>query len=413
MSSSSPALTEKFEEKELHILKCAIQFLFRHIRFDESTVTRMSDNQVFHLFDEYVYFFARGLISVLFRRQYHFSKKDKLDQVLIDSVYETTETHIATFILAIMHQGLFSVPSLVIAIIYLSRFKEATRVSLHTYTWRLLFLAALLIADKANEDKPIKNGSLVRLFPIVTAEELAKLEAAMLTKMRFSIFIKSELFYSFMDKLLIESVSVEINAIVSNSDFATQQLLPSMRTVPCTPEPLIQASSIGASKTSLRRSDPILITPSTSRSRSQQPQVFIQNLMESTGVTKSSSPIVIKPADFPDLSTVSQRGRSRSVSRRRSPSSSFMDDNSLEYSRTSSRRHSSTRAVHVPPPPVFEPVKYQGHPRRLSIGRSPKESPSGFNSNIARAPSPGCRTFVNIQSNNRHHSANHRWNNLF
>ncbi len=393
----------------MQILKCAIQFFFRHIRFDESTVTRMSGNEVFQLYDEYV----NSPVSYIgLRREYHSAKKDKLDQVLFDSVYETTESHIATFILAIMHQGLFSVTSLVIAIIYLSRFKEVTRVSLHTYTWRLLFLTALLVADKANEDKPIKNGSLVRLFPIVTPEELARLEAALLTRTRFSIFIKSELFYSFIDKLLREPISVEINAIVSNSDFATQQLLPSMRTVPCTPEPQVPAPSIMGTKSTMRRSDPVLITPSMNRSRSQQPQVFIQNLMESTGLTRTSQ-IALRPPDYFDRSTMSQRGRSRSTSRRRSPSSSFVEDNSLEYSRTSSRRHSTGRAPHVPPPPVFEPVKYQGHPRRFSIGKSPMESPNSRNSNILRTNSPGCRTFVDIHPGNRHQAANHRWRNMF
>lgn len=49
MSSAS----EKFEEKELHILKCAIQFFFRHIRFDDSTVARMAGNEIFQQFDEY------------------------------------------------------------------------------------------------------------------------------------------------------------------------------------------------------------------------------------------------------------------------------------------------------------------------------------------------------------------------
>lgn len=253
--------------------------------------------------------------------------------------------------------------------------------SLHTYTWRLLFLTALLVADKANEDKPIKNGSLVRLFPIVSAEELSRLEASLLTRIRFSIFIKSELFYSFVEKLLNESVSAEINSIVSSSDFTTQQLLPSMRTVPCTPEPLFPAAPVISSR---RKPEQVLVTPAMNRSRSQQPQIFIQNLMDST----PSQPNIV-------------RGRSP----RRSPSSSFFEDNSLEYSRASSRRPSTGRAaVHVPPPPIFEPVKYQGHPRRLSIGRSPMTEPKP-----ARPSSPCARSFIS----HRHVNGNHRWNNMF
>ena len=44
------------EEKESRILKCGIQFFFRHVRFDESTVSRMSQNEIFQIFDEYVDF---------------------------------------------------------------------------------------------------------------------------------------------------------------------------------------------------------------------------------------------------------------------------------------------------------------------------------------------------------------------
>lgn len=373
--SSTPDLVGRFEEKELHLLKCAIQFFFRHIRFDESTVSRMADNEVFQQFDE---------------REYHYSKNKVVDRVLIDSVYETTETHVATFILAILHQGLFSVTSLIIAIIYLSRFKELSRVSLHTYTWRLLFLTSLLVADKANEDRPIKNGSLVRLFPIVTAEELNQLELTMLLKVRFSICIKSDLFFSFTEKLVKESVSVEINAIVSNSDFATQQLLPSMRTLPCTPEPLHTGSF-----PKQPRARQYIFPSAATRSRSKQPQMYIQNLMETPSGMSQGSPFISL-----ESSGILRRGRSPSERKSRSPS--VLEENSLEYSRTSSRRLSTGRPAHVPPPPVFEPFKFQGHPRRFSIGRHVDSTPMS----TLRAGSPLSRSFL---SNSR----GPRWNTLF
>jgi hypothetical protein len=335
----------------------------------------MADNEVFQQFDE---------------REYHYSKNKVVDRVLIDSVYETTETHVATFILAILHQGLFSVTSLIIAIIYLSRFKELSRVSLHTYTWRLLFLTSLLVADKANEDRPIKNGSLVRLFPIVTAEELNQLELTMLLKVRFSICIKSDLFFSFTEKLVKESVSVEINAIVSNSDFATQQLLPSMRTLPCTPEPLHTGSF-----PKQPRARQYIFPSAATRSRSKQPQMYIQNLMETPSGMSQGSPFISL-----ESSGILRRGRSPSERKSRSPS--VLEENSLEYSRTSSRRLSTGRPAHVPPPPVFEPFKFQGHPRRFSIGRHVDSTPMS----TLRAGSPLSRSFL---SNSR----GPRWNTMF
>ena len=374
----------------------------------------MKNNEVFQLFDEYVPIL---LIFMDFRREYHHLKGRVVDPILIESVYETTETHIATFILAILHQGLFSVTSLIVGIIYLSRFKEVTRVSLHSYTWRLLFLTALLIADKANEDRPIKNGSLARLFPVVTSEELNVLEVTMLMKVRFAIFIKSELFHSFVEKLLKESISTEINSIVSNSDFATQQLLPSMRTVPCTPEPFLVATPSATTKSARRQ----YIFPSAStRSRSKQPQMFIQNLMDSSGLLHTpASGAACSPVLHVSMSakesSFSGRGRSASVSRKHATSPSLHEENSLEYSRTSSRRLSTGRPAHVPPPPIFEPFKFQGHPRRFSLGPSPRVRSSELPSPMQhiKPNSPRSRTFLSVPNNHRLGNTVHRWNNMF
>ena len=373
---------EKFDDRELQLLKSAIQFFFRHIRFDESTVSRMKDNEIFHVYDE---------------RKYHHGSRKRFDKVLIDSVYETTETHIATFILSILHQGLFSVTSLIISIIYLSRFKEITRVSLHTYTWRLLFLSALLVADKANEDRPIKNGSLVKLFPILSADELNTLETTLLVRVKFMIFIRPELFFSFLDKLLNEKVSPEISAIVNNSDFARHHLFPNMRTVPSTPEPLMSLEF--KTPVSLYDSTKKLLHPDHSAS-------FIGCGTPRRLMAQTVAPVIIESHKF-------RRGRSNSVSGRNSSSSFIDDDNSLEYSRTSSRRNSLSRPTHVPAPPIFEPMKYQGHPRRLSLGKTPRDFPAAdptFRSIASRTTSP--RNFGNLTTQ-RPVPMSQKWNGLF
>jgi hypothetical protein len=287
-----------------------------------------------------------------YRRIYHARRHGMVDSILIDSVYETTETHVSAFIVSILHQGIFSVTSLIVAIIYLSRFKDATKVSLHTYSWRLLFLTALLVADKATEDKPIKNGSLVKLFPVLTAEELSELEVVMTVRIRFSLFIKDELFSSFVEKLENERVSSEVREIVNHSDFAIHNLLPSTSTLPCTPEPMFFNSTPQKQPTP---PTPVTVYPNSSRrSRSKQPQFFSGPVLSAQTV----APVVIEP--------LQTRGRSRSASR----APSFFDD-SLEYSRSSSRRLSFIRPV--PPPPMFEPARYQH--RRYSTGRSIKRDP--------------------------------------
>ena len=182
---------------EREILRGGIQFLFRHIRFDDSALNRMSGNDVFDLFDE---------------RRYHVGLKGRVDQVFLDSLYETSEVHVATFIMSIMEEGLFDVKSLVAAIIYLSRFKEVTKVLVHKYSWRLLFVVALLVADKANEDKPIRNKAISNLFPVLTLRELNELELLFCLKIRFTLVIKADLFNSFVrDKLLTERMSRDMS----------------------------------------------------------------------------------------------------------------------------------------------------------------------------------------------------------
>lgn len=373
----------RFEERELRLLKCAIQFFYRHIRFDESTVSRMSENDIFQLFDE---------------RSYHVRRKGRVDSVLIDSVYETTETHVSTLILSILHQGLFSVTSLIIAIIYLSRLKEATRVSLHTYSWRLLFLTSLLVADKANEDKPIQNGSLVRLFPILTAAELNDLELTLLVNVRFSIHVRPSLFESFLDKLELETVSIEVNDLVDNSEFAAHNFLPSISTLPCTPEPLY-AYAMG--KVS-RSTTPVTAYP-TSAYRNTTPRRLSSQTVAPVRIEAQSN-------GFP-------RGRSPSLSRK--VSSSYMDD-SLEYSRASSRRRSNSRPAHVPPPPIFEPIRHHHHSRRPSIGGRRDSYFDGagaiqnFHAMASRMPSPRSNSFINIAGGRPGPVASvSRWNNLF
>lgn len=325
--------------------------------------------------------------------------------MLIESVYETTETHVAAFILTILHQGLFSVTAFIVAIIYLSRFKEVTRVSLHTYTWRLLFLTALLVADKATEDKPIKNGSLVRLFPILTAAELNELELALVLKVKFAILVKGELFNSFLEKLMNEKISTEINSIVNSSDYVSHQLAPALRTLPCTPEPTLMQS---LSKTP-RRSE-VFEPPSSTRSRSKHPHMFVQTLLDNSFNTTPRKLIAQTVAPVLIEQTRS-RGRSPSVQRRNS--SSFMDDNSLEYSRTSSRRPSVGRPAHVPPPPMFEPARYQGHPRRLSLGRVVRDPIPDTSHAFGRTVSPRLDAYVKIPSQRTLQPTHQRWNSLF
>lgn len=354
----------------MHLIKCAIQFFFRHIRFDDSTVSRMGKNELFHLFDE---------------RRYHGKCRDKVDAILIDSVYETTETHVAAFILTILHQGLFSTTTFVSSVVFLSRFKEATHVSLHTYSWRLLFLTSLLVADKAMEEKPIRNVSLARLFPIVSASELSELELTFLLRTNFSAFIRQELFQSFIEKLLLERVPVQIDQMVHYSDFVSQLVLPNMKTLPSTPVLLTPAAKV---------------SEYSDRSRSRHHQ----------GMPSRPARLSLVEQRVPLVIPAVRRGRSQSVSRVLSSSSFFDDTNSSRVS----RRSSCERPSHVPAPPLF----VQPQARGLSLVRGRSREPVSDTSSGALAVRPKIRSpaghpMSSLYNRRSPIGGSNRWNNTF
>lgn len=204
--------TQTFARLQLKLLAGAINFLHRHIRVDEGVEKRMANNPLFSLFNEL-----------------SFHKKDSLNKIFTDSVHDSSAVHVGSFVSSILHQGIFSVSAMVASVIYLSRFKEVSHITLHAWTWRPLFLTTLLIADKAWEDKPVRNSSLAKLFPVLTNLELNKLENVFLRVLSFNVVIKPELFTTFCEKLLNEKVDQEIVKAVVASEYGqglTRELEP-------------------------------------------------------------------------------------------------------------------------------------------------------------------------------------------
>jgi hypothetical protein len=258
----------------------------------------MANNEDFSMFDE---------------RMYHNTVRGKVNQVLIESVFDVSEAHVSTFIITILQEGLFSVRSFVLAIIYMSRFKEVTKISLHTYSWRLLFITSLLVADKAYDDRPIRLKSLAKLFPIITPRELVALEISFCLKTRFTFLVRAELYDSFVGKLLKESVSEDVREIVECLSLGVEVLVNPPPQLPVTPQTIVKRGrEIG--------------TAGTRRSRSRQPDMF-------------------GSADT----------RKQSLSRALSLSS-FIDDSidRSSVSNSSRRRASTGRTTLIPPPPAFQ-----------------------------------------------------------
>mmetsp|Transcript_22282 Transcript_22282/g.50211 ORF Transcript_22282/g.50211 Transcript_22282/m.50211 type:complete len:596 (+) Transcript_22282:61-1848(+) len=204
VSVDKTGVNPRLGQLQQRLCACAINFFHRHIRTDENVGSRMDGNMYYQVFVE---------------TQYH-SKKD-LPAVYIEHADNATPGHVSKFILTVLKQGLFDLAALVISVIYLSRFKQATGITLHSFTWRTLFLTALLVADKTWEDHPVRNSSLSKLFPVLTCGEVNRLELCFLLQVRFNVVVEGQLFTSFCEKLLGEVVNPEIERCVAESAFGS------------------------------------------------------------------------------------------------------------------------------------------------------------------------------------------------
>jgi len=213
-------INQKFQHLQVDLLSAGIHFFHRHIRNDKEVEKRMEGNDSFKLFYE---------------TQYH-NKKD-LNKIFVDSVSDCSPIHVCSFILSILHQGIFSVTAFIVSVIYLSRFKESSQITLHACTWRPLFLTTLLVADKMWEDKPVRNSSLAKLFPVLSNIELNEMEYKLLVQVGFNIVVKPDLFTTFCEKLLAESVNPEIARNVKASEYAKVLALETTNVLTSNPSP--------------------------------------------------------------------------------------------------------------------------------------------------------------------------------
>merc|ERR1719217_1999500 len=70
------------------------------------------------------------------------------------------------------------------------------------------------------EDKPVRNSSLVKLFPVLSNQELNLMENRFLKEVHFNVLVRPDLFCSFCEKLLTEQVNPEIIKCVNASEYA-------------------------------------------------------------------------------------------------------------------------------------------------------------------------------------------------
>lgn len=289
---------QRFSALQTQLLCAAIHFFHRHIRSDADVLQRMEGNEMFRLF---------------FEVPYH--NKPELNRIFPESVHDCSALHVCSFILSILHQGIFSVSAFIVSVIYLSRFKESSRITLHACTWRPLFLTSLLLADKMWEDKPVRNSSLAKLFPVLSNVELNRMESQFLDEIKFNVLVKPDLFCSFCEKLLAEQVHQEISRCVIQSEYAVTLQAECVDSIPAKvpngkPQAQVNNTEKVARTNGMTKADMHQAEWQSSPDRQAQPIVAHEDAQlgpwaavpatwaESMPRGRSQSPTAIKPCPF-------------------------------------------------------------------------------------------------------------------
>eukprot|EP00913_Durusdinium_trenchii_P031892 g29868.t2 len=285
---------QRFSALQTQLLCAAIHFFHRHIRSDADVLQRMEGNEMFRLF---------------FEVPYH--NKPELNRIFPESVHDCSALH-----------GIFSVSAFIVSVIYLSRFKESSRITLHACTWRPLFLTSLLLADKMWEeqcwagqhtDKPVRNSSLAKLFPVLSNVELNRMESQFLDEIKFNVLVKPDLFCSFCEKLLAEQVHQEISRCVIQSEYAVTLQAECVDSIPAkvpNGKPQVNNTEKVARTNGMTKADMHQAEWQSSPDRQAQPIVAHEDAQlgpwaavpatwaESMPRGRSQSPTAIKPCPF-------------------------------------------------------------------------------------------------------------------
>jgi hypothetical protein len=103
----------------------------------------------------------------------------------------------------------FSAETTIIALILINRLLSTTTYKVHTFNWRLLWLCALLLAQKLQDDVSLDNASFIVVWryatkidnDTLTVSHFNEMEAKFLQMLNFAIFIPRSLFAQFLFEL--------------------------------------------------------------------------------------------------------------------------------------------------------------------------------------------------------------------
>lgn len=159
------------------------------LKFDEK-----GNNKAAQLTDE----IANLIEEIITKNKEFITKKAPLSRVFEGK--KTTSVTVSRYVTRLVKYFANEPSSLVICLIYMDRICEITEMKLTLENFHRLFLTALVIAIKYNEDKYFSNSFYAKIGGI-SLEDFNRLESAFVNSIEFFLYVEEEIFSKYVTYL--------------------------------------------------------------------------------------------------------------------------------------------------------------------------------------------------------------------
>jgi len=98
------------------------------------------------------------------------------------------------FLTQIFNTEKLSAETAVMSLAYIDRLLSLTNLHLHASNWRRITLGAIILASKVWEDQAVWNVDFLNVFPLLSVDDLNRLERQFLNAIRYMVTLKSSVY---------------------------------------------------------------------------------------------------------------------------------------------------------------------------------------------------------------------------
>jgi len=103
--------------------------------------------------------------------------------------------------------GQLAPESLIMAVAYIDRIEETSKLKLFGYNWRRCILANMILASKVWEDQAVWNVDFIDMFPCATPHDLGQMEKKLLSLLTIAVSLKASQYATIYFDLRAQSAS--------------------------------------------------------------------------------------------------------------------------------------------------------------------------------------------------------------